>query len=388
MQARYDILDFGALGAFCWNMSWKIENPQGQWRVIVTRELPGNTWHHRLVEAGCRAEIYTGQTSLTKTDLIHLMGSQCDGVIGQLAENWDRDLFAALADAGGKVYSNYAVGYNNVDLEAAEHFQIAVGNTPDLLTHATAELAVALTVATARRVGEAERYLRDGKFDSGWDPTLLLGRQLYGKTVGVVGAGRIGEAYARKMVVGFYMDLIYYSRRENSRLETMVDAFNLFAASQNLSPVKCHHVKSLEELLKRSDFVSLHLPLTDQTRHFIGRKQLAQMKPNAVLVNTSRGPIVDETALVKHLQENGEFRAGLDVFEKEPELAPGLADLENALLVPHIGSATRYARNGMAVLAAANIIGIIKGYPIWDSGDMTPFLAPEPPLRTPSIVGI
>lgn len=368
------------------SIPWKIENPQGQWRIIVTRELPGNTWRNRLVDAGCRVEIYAGQKALTKTDLIVSMGTQCDGVIGQLAESWDADLFSALADAGGQVYSNYAVGYNNVDLDAATRFQISVGNTPDLLTHATAELAAALTVATARRMGEAERYLRDGKFDDGWHPTLLLGRQLYGKTVGVVGAGRIGEAYARKMLAGFHMNLCYYSRRENSRLDAMVGAFNHFAANQSLPPARCHRARGLEELLKRSDYVSLHLPLTDQTLHLIGQKQLAQMKPNAVLVNTSRGPIIDEAALVKHLQENGEFRAGLDVFEKEPELAPGLADLENVLLVPHIGSATRYARNGMAVLAAANIVGILKGYPIWNSGDMTAFLAPKPPQQTPSIV--
>lgn len=370
------------------DMSWKIVNPQGQWRILVTRDLPGNTWRQRLTEAGCRVEIYSRQEVLRKTDLIRAMGTQCDGVIGQLAETWDTDLLAALADAGGKVYSNYAVGYNNVDVDAAARCQIAVGNTPDLLTHATAELAVALTVAAARRIGEAERYLRDGKFDSGWYPTLLLGQELYAKTVGIIGAGRIGEAYARKMVAGFHMDLIYFSRRENNRLESMVGAFNHFAANQNLPSVKYHRAKSLEELLKRSDYVSLHLPLTNQTRYLIGQKQLAQMKPNAVLVNTSRGPIIDETALVKHLRENGEFRAGLDVFEKEPELAQGLDDLENALLVPHIGSATRYARKGMAVLASANIIGILKGYPIWGYSDMTPFLAPEPPLRTPSIVAM
>ncbi len=366
-------------------MSWKIENPQGQWRIIVTRELPGNTWRNRLVESGCRVEIYAGQTPLTKPDLIRAMGSQCDGVIGQLAESWDRDLFTALADTGGKVYSNYAVGYNNVDLDAAAQYNITVGNTPDLLTHATAELTVALSMAAARRIGEAERYLRDGKFD-GWHPTLLLGRELFGKTIGVIGAGRIGEAYARKMVAGFTMNLVYFSRRENSDLDAMVHSYNRFLSDQGLAPVTIHRSETLEELLESADYISLHIPLTDHTRHLIGQDQLAQMKPNAVLINTSRGPIIDETALVEHLQKSPEFRAGLDVFENEPVLTRGLADLENALLVPHIGSATRYARKGMAVLAASNIIGILKGYPIWDSGDMTPFLAPKPPRQTPSIV--
>ena len=286
---------------------------------------------------------------------------------------------------GGPFYSNYAVGYNNVDLDAATRADIPVGNTPGVLTETTAEMAVALTVAAARRLGEAERYLRAGRY-RGWLPDLFLGTLLQGKTLGIIGAGRIGSAYARMMVQGHGMQVIYYSRSANPGLESFVADVSRFRVSHGQRPVVCRRAESLGELLETADCVSIHTILDNTTHHLIDSRRLATMKPDAVLVNTSRGPVIDEAALVDHCRRHPDFRAGLDVFEHEPAMAPGLVELDNVVIVPHIGSATRWTREGMATLAACNVVGILCGFPLWQRTDILPFLEDDPPQAVPSIV--
>jgi len=364
---------------------WQIHNPDGQFRVIVTKALPGNRWLNLLLQANCRVEVCRLQTVLETETIQSAIGNRCDGVIGQLTEDWNASLFEALKDAGGKVYSNYAVGYNNVDLHAATRFGLPVGNTPGVLTETTAEMAVALTFAAARRLGEAERYIRAGKF-KGWLPDLFLGTLLSGKTLGVIGAGRIGSAYAKMMVQGFGMHLIYHSASEKPGLSALIDELNRFRTGQHLSPVTCRFANTLETLLEQADIVSIHTVLDDTTRHLIDARRLRLMKPDAILINTSRGPVIDESALVDHCKNHPDFRAGLDVFEDEPDLAEGLKDLDNVVIVPHIASATRWTREGMAALAASNVAGVLCGYPLWDRADMTPFLGDNPSKAVPNIL--
>lgn len=364
---------------------WRMHNPAGSRRVIVTKELPGRRWLEILAAADCRVEICPSLEVLTAAEIRAALGTRCDGAIGQLTEAWGAELFGALKAAGGKVYSNYAVGFNNVDLGAATACGIPVGNTPGVLTETTAEMAVALTFAAARRLGEAERFLRAGRY-RGWLPTLFMGELLRGGTVGIIGAGRIGEAYARMMAEGHRMHVVYADLRPNPGLEQHIAAYGAFLASRGLPPVTCRRAETVEELLAAADCVSIHTLLDATTHHLIDARRLALMKPNAVLVNTSRGPVIHEADLVAHCRAHPEFRAGLDVFEDEPALAPGLADLENVVIVPHIASATGWTRRGMADLAAANVAGILRGLPVWNRPDVTPFLEGPPPAATPSIV--
>jgi hydroxypyruvate reductase 1 len=364
---------------------WRVHNSSGQRRVIVTKELPGRRWLDILTAADCRVEICTAPDILPASVIQEAMAPGCDAAIGQLTEPWNEALFRALKAAGGTAYSNYAVGFNNVDVAGATRQGIPVGNTPGVLTETTAQMAVTLTFAAARRTGEAERYLRAGRYE-GWLPSLFLGELLWRKTVGVIGAGRIGDAYARMMVEGHKMDLIYYDIYPNQRLEDYVAAYSEFLAAQNQPPVKCTRAATVEELLETADCVSIHTVLDDSTRHLVNAQSLARMKPNAVLVNTSRGPVIDEAALVAHCRAHQEFRAGLDVFENEPALAPGLNQLDNLVIVPHIASATRWTREGMATLAAANVAGVLMGYPVWNRPDILSFLEGELPKVAPSIL--
>jgi glycerate dehydrogenase len=364
----------------CW-----IENPAGGRRVLVTQELPGRLWFERLVEADCRVEMCLSTEPMTLDELVAMIGGRCGGVIGQLTEPWGAEAMGALASAGGRAYSNYAVGYNNVDLEAATGHGIAVGNTPGVLTETTAELAVALTFAAARRVVEAHGYLARGAY-KGWLPTLFLGDLLWRKTAGVIGAGRIGAAFARMMVEGHKMHLVYFDPRGNEDLERYLADYGAFLERYGEQPVHCRRAESVEEVLREADVVSLHTALSDETVHLIDGPRLALMKPGAVLINASRGPIVDKAALVEHCRANHRFHAGLDVFEHEPELTPGLTDLPNIVAVPHIGSATSWTREGMATLAASNVAACLQGWPVWNRDDVTPFLGSASPQAAPSIV--
>ena len=251
-----------------------------------------------------------------------------------------------LLDAAGdslKVVANFAVGYDNIDVGACRERGVVVTNTPDVLTNATAELALGLMLAAARRLGEGERMVRGGRW-TGWEPGQLLGRELSGSVVGIVGLGRIGSRVA-ELLRGFDVTLLCTSRSPHPDVESRFGVERV----------------PLDELLARSDFVTLHAPLSPQTTHLIDDDALDRMKPGAVLVNTSRGGLVDTNALVRALQDGGLFAAGLDVYEQEPDVPGELLELENVVLSPHTGSATSRARDGMAVLAAQNVIAVLEG---------------------------
>ncbi|KDD75853.1 D-isomer specific 2-hydroxyacid dehydrogenase, partial [Helicosporidium sp. ATCC 50920] len=358
-------------------------------RILVTKPLPGSDWLGLLIRSGFSVDVCTmPQPILDEATLRLLLGERCEGVIGQLTENWGEELFAALSRAGGKAYSNFAVGYNNVDVDAATRAGVAVGTTPGVLTETTAELAVALVFAAARHTYEAEQFMRGGRY-AGFLPQLFVGKRLRGSTLGVVGTGRIGQAFARMMVEGHKMNLIYFSFHRNVALEDYVQAYSAFLVSRGESPLSVRRVATVEELLCEADVASLHVALSDDTLHLIDAPKLALMKPDAILVNTARGPIVDEEALVAHLRTHPDFVAALDVFEREPLAAPGLLDLPNAVCLPHIGSATHWTRAGMAKLAACNVLGALLGYPVFKENDVAAFVdasLDDVPKACPSIL--
>ena len=242
-----------------------------------------------------------------------------------------------------KVVSLVAVGYDCVDVPECTRRGVLITNTPGVLTDATADIAWALLLAAGRRVTEAERFIRAGKFKK-WDFYMLRGLDFAGKTLGIVGAGRIGQAVAQRGI-GFGMKIVYSSRSARPDFEAACGAKRL----------------ELDALMRESDFVSIHVPLSKETVHLIGAKEIAQMKRTAVLVNTARGPIVDEAALVKALKAKRIFSAGLDVYEKEPKLHPGLLKLDNVALLPHIGSATEGARLAMVETAHRNCLAVLEG---------------------------
>ena len=366
--------------------AWQTYNPSGSKRVIVTKTLPGQRWLDVLTAADCRIEVCTSPDILSVDEIKAAIGDRCDGVIGQLTEDWSETLFAALKAAGGQAYSNYAVGYNNVKVDIATKHGIPVGNTPGVLTETTAEMAIALTFAAARRVVEADSFMRAGHYH-GWLPTLFLGSLLKGGTVGVIGAGRIGAAYARMMVEGFKMNLVYYDLYQNKALEGYIADYSAFLQAHGETPVTCTRLETVEDVLKVADVVSLHPVLDKTTHHLMNAERLNLMKENAILINASRGPVIDEAALVEHCRQHPDFRAGLDVFEDEPAMKPGLSDLPNVVIVPHIASATSWTREGMATLAASNVAGIISGYAVWpDPNNILPFLGDNAPQAAPSIV--
>jgi hydroxypyruvate reductase 1 len=366
--------------------NWKVYNPSGTKLVVVTKELPGDCWLKILAEADARVEYGTETRILKVSEIKAAIGDRCDGAIGQLTEDWGDGLFAALQKAGGTAYSNYAVGYDNVDVEAATKRGIPVGNTPGVLTETTAEMAVALTFAAARRVPEADAFMRGGTYE-GWLPALFLGELLTRKTVGVIGAGRIGAAYAKMMVEGLKMDFIYFDIRQSRELEKYIREYSKFLELQGEAPVRVTRATTVEEVLEKADVVSLHPLLNDTTHHLMNATRLRLMKKNAILINAARGPVIDEAALVAHCRRNPEFRAGLDVFEDEPKMKPGLSRLKNVVIVPHIASATRWTRQGMATLAASNVAAILRGWPVsTDPRRILDFVEGKGPKAAPSIV--
>jgi len=265
-----------------------------------------------------------------------------DGYLSMITDAVDAELMDAAPRL--RVVSNMAVGYNNIDVAAATQRGIVVTNTPGILTEATAELAFALILAAARRVVDLDRRTRAGEWTC-WAPLLFLSREVSGKTLGIVGLGRIGRAVARR-AQAFGMRVLYHNR---SRLDQ--------AEERDLGVEYAEQ----DELLRTSDFVSLHVPLSDETRHLLGRRELGLMKPTSYLINTSRGPVVDEAALVEALRDRRIEGAGLDVYENEPLLTPGLTDLDNVVLMPHVGSATVETRMKMARMAAENLLAGLRG---------------------------
>ncbi|KAL4855140.1 Glutamate synthase [NADH] [Chlorella vulgaris] len=325
-------------------------NPSGALRVVVTKSLPGDRWLKVLTAAGCRVDVCTDADTILSNDKIKkLMGEKCDGVIGQLTEDWGAELFGALKAAGGRAYSNYAVGYNNVVVPEATKVGIPVGNTPGVLTETTAELALALTFSAARRVVEGDSFMRGGKY-KGWLPDLFVGNLLQNKVVGIVGAGRIGTAYARMMVEGHKCDLVYFDPYPNTFLEEYVRDYAKLLESRGERPVTVKRCETVEEVLREADVVSLHCNLDDSTRHLMNAERLSMMKRDAVLVNAARGPCIDEAALVAHLKANPSFRAGLDVFEDEPAMKAGLADHCAAHRICHALDTGRHGSDSFPVV--------------------------------------
>lgn len=264
-----------------------------------------------------------------------------DAVICTLADRITDDLFTAAARL--KIVANYAVGYNNIDVAAATRRGIVVTNTPDVLTDATADLAWALMLAVARRVVEGDRWTRTGTWP-GWAPTQMLGADVTEKTLGIIGMGRIGQAVARR-AAGFDMRVLYTSRRKLPHAA-------LYTGWERAS---------IQTVIEQSDFLSLHVPLTDSTRHLIGANELAAMKPGAILINTARGPVVDEAALLAALRSRTIAAAGLDVYEREPDILAGLEELSNVVLLPHLGSATTETRIKMGLICLENIAAVLAG---------------------------
>lgn len=308
-------------------------------KVLVTARMPAEVLS--LIEREHQVEGYDQDIPMDRQRLLRSIADK-EGVLCTITDRLDAEVLEHAPAL--KVIANYGVGFEHIEVEAATHRGIPVTNTPGVLTDATADLAFALILATARRLVEGDKRVRAGKFTY-WAPMPFLGRGVSGKTLGLVGLGRIGQAMAKR-ARGFDMRVIYYSR---TPLEPVAEQ----ALRVSYAP--------LQTLLREADFVSLHVPLTPETRHLISAPELALMKSSAFLINTARGPVVDEAALVTALRRGQIQGAGLDVYEREPELSPGLADLENAILLPHVGSATIETRTQMAQMAAENLLAGLRG---------------------------
>lgn len=286
-------------------------------------------------------EVYANSENrpLSKEELI-AAASSSDAVLCTLRDQIDADVLSAAGRC--RIFANMAVGFNNVDVTEASRRGILVSNTPGILTDSTADLTWALILGVARRLVEGDREMRNGRF-GGWRPTYMLGGDVSGATLGIIGSGRIAAAVARR-AVGFGMRLLYFGRRPKPEFETL-------AAT----------LVSMDELLRRSDFVSVHVSLNDGTHHLIDSRALGLMKRTAYLINTARGAVVDEAALVTALQTGTIAGAGLDVYEDEPRMAEGLAGCANVVLLPHLGSSTSNTRAAMAKMAAENVADALQG---------------------------
>jgi glyoxylate reductase len=312
-------------------------------KIFITRKIP---------EAGIKklAEKHEIKVSphdrvLSKEELIAALENQgYNAVLCLLTDKIDDDVLEA-AGKQCRIFANFAVGFDNIDLAAAKKRGVMITNTPGVLTETVAEHTFTLMLAISHRIAEADKFTKTGKYE-GWAPMLLLGNDLSGKTVGIVGLGRIGSRVAHHAAKGFDARVIYHDLQRNKDFEK---EFNT------------EYREKLEDLLKEADYVSLHVPLLPATRHLLNAERLKLMKPNAYLINTSRGPVIDEKALTEALRAKIIKGAALDVFENEPALAEGLAKLDNVILTPHIASATEETRGKMAELAADNIIAALEG---------------------------
>ena len=309
--------------------------------ILISNVLPSEA--RQLVPSEIRVEYNDSDQPLPKAELIKRLQGKA-GLICHILSTIDEEVLAAAP--GLKVVCNVAVGYNNIDVAAARRQGVVVTNTPDVLTETTADFAFTLLMATARRVVESDRYVRSGQWKT-WKWGLLWGTDIHGKTLGVVGFGRIGRAVARRGL-GFGMRVLYYDTvRADAATERELNATAV----------------DMDTLLRESDFVTLHTLLTPDTRYLINERTLRLMKKTAVLVNAARGPVVDEAALVRALSEKWISGAGLDVFEEEPQIHPGLVSLDNVTLAPHIGSASSETRIAMATLAVRNCLAVLDGKP-------------------------
>jgi glyoxylate reductase len=308
-------------------------------RVFMTTKHPGGAYDKlaSMTDASCSGTDHP----ITAEQLAEAI-RDADGVVSIIADRFNDEVFRANPRL--KVVANVAVGYDNIDVAAATEHAVLVVNTPGVLDDTTADLAFALLLAAARRIVEADRYVRAGKW-SRFTFDLLLGTDLGGKTLGIIGMGRIGRAMARR-AVAFGMKVIYAQR---NRLDSAVE--QLYGARQ----------VPMDELLRNSDFISVHCPLTKDTRHLLGKKQFALMKPSCILVNTARGAIIDEAAMVAALRAGRIRAAGLDVFENEPIVSPELLEMDNVVLAPHIGSASTETRSAMADLAITGLLQAFNG---------------------------
>ncbi|MBO8163606.1 MAG: D-glycerate dehydrogenase [Brevibacillus sp.] len=312
-------------------------------KIVVTRRLPEEALH--LLREEASLYVWESETEPIPRDVLLKEVSDAAGIVTNVADPIDREVFDHAPAL--KVVSTMAVGYDNIDIQTATERKIPVGHTPGVLSETTADLTFALLMATARRIVEADRFVREGKWKS-WGPMLLTGPDVYGATIGIIGMGRIGEAVARR-ASGFAMKILYHNRNRRPEVEQALGA----------------EYRSLDELLTESDYVVLMAPATPQTYRMIGARELSLMKKSAVLINSSRGTNVDEQALYQALKEKRIWAAGLDVFEQEPIGADHpLLTLDNVVVLPHIGSASIATRTKMAVIAAQNALAGIKGEPL------------------------
>ncbi|HOJ83570.1 MAG: D-glycerate dehydrogenase [Dethiobacteria bacterium] len=307
--------------------------------IFITREIPDRGL--KLLEGKYRLIMNPANRPVTRQEMMEGI-KEADALLCLLCDRVDREVIESAPKL--KLVANMAVGVDNIDIEACTGRGIVVTNTPGVLTEATADLTWALLLAVARRIVEGDRFVREGKFN-GWAPLLLVGGDLYGKTLGIIGMGRIGQAVARR-AIGFGMNIVYCKRK---RLPLHVE--QEFRATY----------MPLDEVIRKADFLTLHLPYSPEVHHLINKERLNLMKPTAYLINTARGAHIDERALVEHLKEYKIAGAALDVYEKEPELTPGLTELENVVLAPHTGSASMNTRSIMAEMAAKSIVQLLSG---------------------------
>ncbi len=309
-------------------------------RVFITQPIPGPG--PDLVRRAANTVVANTEERVLSAEELRERVAGCDGVLCLLTDPVNASVLEAAAAGGCRVFANMAVGYNNIDVAAATRLGIVVTNTPGVLTEATADLTWALILAVARRVVEGDDEMRAGRFP-GWGPSYMLGGDVSGRTLGLIGPGRIAAAVAER-AFGFKMPLLYQGRRDSPALDAL----------------GARRVE-LDELLAVSDFVSLHVPLSAETKHLIDARALSLMKPTSYLINTARGPVVDEPALVAALQAGQIAGAGLDVYEDEPTMAPGLAECRTAVLLPHLGSATTATRAAMSRIAGENLAAVLLG---------------------------
>lgn len=311
----------------------------GKQKVYITRRIPDEAIG--LLERHFDVEVNPEDRVLLREELLEKVKGK-DAVLCLITDNIDKDVIEAAGDQC-RIFANYGVGYNNIDTVEATKNKVIITNTPGVLDNATADLAWALLMAVSRRVVPADKFTRNGAFQA-WDPMMFLGRDITGKTLGLVGAGRIGSNFAKK-AKAFDMKVLYTGLRQNPKIESELGAIYV----------------DKETLLKEADFVSIHVPLLPSTIHYIGEKEFSIMKKTSVIINTSRGAVIDEKALVKALKQGEIWGAGLDVFENEPDIEPELLDMYNVVIVPHIASATMETRTNMGLIAARNIIKVLNG---------------------------